>query len=140
MDHIGVIVDDLEAAIAFFVDLGFEASDRIQMEGRTVDRLIGLDGVKTEFAFVRTPDGSGQLELIKFLTPAHQDGDSHAPANALGLRHIAFAVENIDAIVAGLKARGAELVGELVQYEDSWKLCYVRGPEGIIVELAEQIG
>jgi catechol 2,3-dioxygenase-like lactoylglutathione lyase family enzyme len=89
---------------------------------------------------VRTPDGSGQFELIKFLTPVNQPGSSDAPANALGLRHVAFEVENIDAVVAGLQARGVELVGELVQYEESWKLCYVRGPEGIIVELAEQIG
>lgn len=140
MDHVGIIVDDLAAAIAFFVDLGFELSGQLQMEGRTVDRLIGLDGVRTNFAFVRTPDGSGQLELIKFLSPVHDGENPLAPANALGLRHIAFQVENIDAIVAGLKARGAELVGELVQYEESWKLCYVRGPEGIIVELAEQIG
>lgn len=139
MDHVGVIVDDLAAAIAFFVDLGFELSGQMQMEGRSVDRLIGLEGVKTDFAFVKTPDGSGQLELIKFLNPADQSGNPHAPANALGLRHIAFQIENIEAVVARLQARGVGLVDELVQYEESWKLCYVRGPEGIIVELAEQL-
>jgi catechol 2,3-dioxygenase-like lactoylglutathione lyase family enzyme len=140
MNHVGVIVDDLPGAIAFFVDLGLELSGQMQMEDPVVDRLLALEGVRTEFAFVRTPDGSGQFELIKFLTPVNQPGSSDAPANALGLRHVAFEVENIDAVVAGLQARGVELVGELVQYEESWKLCYVRGPEGIIVELAEQIG
>lgn len=140
MDHVGIIVDDLAAAITFFLDLGLELSGQMQMEDPTVDRLLGLEGVRTEFAFVRTPDGSGQFELIKFLTPPAVGGTPHEPANALGLRHIAFQVENIEAVVAGLRARGTELVGELVQYEDSWKLCYVRGPEGIIVELAEQIG
>jgi catechol 2,3-dioxygenase-like lactoylglutathione lyase family enzyme len=140
MNHVGIIVDDLPAAIAFFVDLGLELSGQMQMEDPAVDRLLALDGVRTEFAFVRTPDGSGQFELIKFLTPANQNGSSHAPANALGLRHVAFEVENIETVVAGLQARGVELVGELVQYQESWKFCYVRGPEGIIVELAEQIG
>jgi catechol 2,3-dioxygenase-like lactoylglutathione lyase family enzyme len=140
MDHVGVIVEDLEAAIAFFLDLGLELSGRMQIEDPAVDRLLALDGVRTDFAFVRTPDGSGQFELIKFLNPANQDGSSHAPANALGLRHVAFQVENIEAVVAGLQARGVKLVGELVRYEESWKFCYVRGPEGIIVELAEQIG
>ena len=105
-----------------------------------VDRVIGLDGAKVEFAMVKTPDGSGGLELVKFHAPPAQDGSPGAPANTTGLRHVAFVVEDIDAVVAGLRARGSELVGELVRYEDSYVLCYVRGPEGIIVELAEEIG
>jgi catechol 2,3-dioxygenase-like lactoylglutathione lyase family enzyme len=105
-----------------------------------VDRLVGLDGVRTRFAFLRTPDGHGQLEVIQYLSPPMASGDAQAPANAAGLRHLSFAVEGIEAIVARLEARGATRVGELVQYEDSWRLCYLRGPEGIIVELAERIG
>jgi catechol 2,3-dioxygenase-like lactoylglutathione lyase family enzyme len=105
-----------------------------------VDRIVGLDGVLVENAMVQTPDGNGQLELIKFHSPPTQGGDRDAPANAPGIRHIAFAVEDIDAALAGLRARGSELVGEVEQYEDSYRLCYVRGPEGIIVELAERIG
>jgi catechol 2,3-dioxygenase-like lactoylglutathione lyase family enzyme len=105
-----------------------------------VDRIVGLEGVRTEFAFVQTPDGHGRLELIKFHTPAHQGDKRHAPANTPGIRHLAFAVDNIDAVVTRLRARGAELVGEVESYEDSYRLCYVRGPEGTIIELAEQIG
>jgi catechol 2,3-dioxygenase-like lactoylglutathione lyase family enzyme len=105
-----------------------------------VDRIVGLDGVRTDVAFLRTPDGHGRLELIKFHTPSTQGGNRHAPANTPGIRHVAFAVEDIDAVVAGLRARGAELVGELERYEDSYRLCDVRGPEGVIVELAERIG
>jgi catechol 2,3-dioxygenase-like lactoylglutathione lyase family enzyme len=140
MDHVGIVVDDLAAATEFFVELGLELQGEGLVEGRWVDRIVGLDGVRAEFAFLQTPDGHGRLELIKFLTPSAQGGDRHAPANTLGIRHLAFAVEDIDAVVAGLRARGAELVGELERYEDSYRLCYVRGPEGIIVELAEQIG
>ena len=105
-----------------------------------MDRIVGLEGVRTDVAMMRTPDGNGRLELIKFHSPPAEGGDRHAPANTPGIRHIAFAVEDIDAVVAGLRARGAELVGELVRYGDSYRLCYVRGPEGIIVELAEKIG
>ena len=113
--------------------------DTIAIEGRWVDRVVGLDGVRAEMAVVQTPDGHGRLELTKFHTPSGQDDNRHAPANTPGIRHVAFAVEDIDAVVADLRARGAELVGELERYEDSYRLCYVRGPEGIIVELAEQI-
>jgi catechol 2,3-dioxygenase-like lactoylglutathione lyase family enzyme len=110
------------------------------VEGRWVDRVVGLEGVRVEFAMMQTPDGNGRLELVKVHSPSNQGDNGHAPANAAGLRHVAFVVEDIDAVVAGLRARGAELVGELERYEDSYRLCYVRGPEGIIIELAEQIG
>jgi catechol 2,3-dioxygenase-like lactoylglutathione lyase family enzyme len=139
MDHIGVIVNDLAAAIEFFVDLGFELGGQMKMQGELVDRLIGLDDVRTEFAFVRTPDGSGQLELIQFNSPTYQGDTPAPPANKPGIRHLALVVEDIETVVARLRSRGTELVGELVQYEESWKLAYVRGPEGIIVELAEQL-
>ena len=105
-----------------------------------MDRVVGLEGVRAEIAMLGTPDGHGRLELTKFHAPSGRGGDRHAPANTLGIRHVAFAVDDIDAAVAGLQARGAELVGEVERYEDSYRLCYVRGPEGIIVELAEQIG
>ena len=140
MDHVGIVVDDLAAATEFFVELGLELQGEGSVEGRSVDRVVGLDGVRAEIAMLQTPDGHGRLELAKFHTPSTQGGDRHAPANTPGIRHISFAVEDIDAVVAGLRARGAELVGELERYKDSYRLCYVRGPEGIIVELAEQIG
>jgi catechol 2,3-dioxygenase-like lactoylglutathione lyase family enzyme len=140
MDHVGIVVDDLAAATEFFVQLGLELRGEGSVEGRWVDRIVGLEGVRTEFAFLQTPDGHGRLELIKFHTPSHEGDNRNAPANTAGIRHLAFAVDHIDAVVAGLRARGAELVGEVVRYEDSYWLCYVRGPEGIIIELAEQIG
>ena len=141
MDHVGIVVDDLAAATEFFVELGLELQGEVTgMEGRSVDRIVGLDGVRTDFAFMRTPDGKGQLELIKFHSPSSPGGNGNAPANAPGIRHITFAVDDIHAAVNGLRARGAELVGELVNYEDSYRLCYVRGPEEIIIELAERIG
>jgi catechol 2,3-dioxygenase-like lactoylglutathione lyase family enzyme len=102
--------------------------------------VLGLEGVRAEIAMVETPDGRARLELTKFHAPSGRGGDGHAPANAPGIRHVAFAVDDIDAVVAGLRARGAELVGEVERYEDSYRLCYVRGPEGIIVELAQRIG
>jgi catechol 2,3-dioxygenase-like lactoylglutathione lyase family enzyme len=140
MDHVGIVVDDLAAAAEFFVELGLELLGEGSVEGRWVDRIVGLDGVRVEYAFVQTPDGHGRLELIEFHSPPTQGGNRDAPANTPGIRHVAFAVEDIDAVVAGLRARGSELVGEVEQYEDSYRLCYVRGPEGIIVELAEKIG
>jgi catechol 2,3-dioxygenase-like lactoylglutathione lyase family enzyme len=139
MEHVGIVVDDLAAATEFFVELGLELQGEGVVEGRWVDRVVGLDHVRVEVAMLQTPDGHGRLELAKFHTPSSQHGDPHAPANTPGIRHVAFAVEDIDGVVAGLRARGAELVGELERYEDSYKLCYVRGPEGIIVELAERI-
>lgn len=140
MDHVGIVVDDLAAAIEFFVELGLELQGERTVEGRWVDRIVALDGVRADIAMLQTPDGSGRLELTKFHAPPDRGERRRAQANTPGLRHVAFAVEDIDAIVAGLRARGTELVGELERYEDSYRLCYVSGPEGIIVELAQQIG
>ena len=140
MDHVGVVVDDLAAATEFFAELGLELQGEGQVEGDWVDRIVGLDGVRAQLAMMQTPDGHGRLELVKFHSPSVQDGDGHAPSNTLGIRHLAFEVDDIDAVVAGLQARGAELVGEVERYRDSYVLCYVRGPEGIIVELAEKLG
>jgi catechol 2,3-dioxygenase-like lactoylglutathione lyase family enzyme len=139
MDHVGIVVDDLAAATEFFVALGLELQGEGAVEGPVVDRIVALDGVRSEIAFLQTPDGHGRVELAKFHSPPAQGGDRHAPANTLGIRHLSFAVDDIDAVVALLRARGTELVGELEQYEDLYRLCYVRGPEGIFVELAEQI-
>ena len=140
MDHVSVVVDDLEAAKAFFVELGMELEGEAAIEGPWVDRVNGLDGVRVDIAMMRTPDGHGRLELTKFHSPmAVSGGPANAP-NTLGLRSIMFAVDDIDAVVAGLRARGAELIGEVAQYEDLYRLCYVRGPQGIIVALAEQLG
>jgi catechol 2,3-dioxygenase-like lactoylglutathione lyase family enzyme len=140
MDHVGIVVDDLAAATAFFVELGLKLQGEGPVEGDWVDRVVGLEGVRAEIAMLETPDGHGRLELTKFHAPSGRGGDRHAPANTPGIRHVTFAVDDIDAVVAGLRARGAELVGEVERYEDIYRLCYVRGPEGIIVELAEQIG
>jgi catechol 2,3-dioxygenase-like lactoylglutathione lyase family enzyme len=139
-DHVGIVVDDLAAATEFFVELGLVLQGEGSVEGRVVDRIVGLEGIRTDVAFMQTPDGYGRLELIKFHSPSDQGDNRHAPANTPGIRHVAFAVEDIDAVIARLRARGAELVGELERYEDSYRLCYVRGPAGIIIELAEQIG
>jgi catechol 2,3-dioxygenase-like lactoylglutathione lyase family enzyme len=140
MDHVGIVFDDLAAATAFFLELGFKLQGEGSVEGGWVDRIVGLEGVRVDFAMVETPDGHGRLELIKFHAPPGPDRDRDAPANTPGIRHLAFAVDDIDAVVAGLTARGSELVGEVERYKDSYRLCYVRGPEGIIVELAEKIG
>jgi catechol 2,3-dioxygenase-like lactoylglutathione lyase family enzyme len=140
MDHVGIVVDDLAAATEFFAELGLELQGQGAVEGRWVDRVVGLEGVRADLAMMQTPDGNGRLELAKFRSPSNQGDNRHAPANTPGIRHIAFAVEDIDAVVASLRARGAELVGEVERYEDSYRLCYVRGPQGIIVELAERIG
>jgi catechol 2,3-dioxygenase-like lactoylglutathione lyase family enzyme len=141
MDNILIVVDDLEAAKAFFIELGMELEGETTVEGPSVDRLIGLQNVRATLALLRTPDGHGRIELDKFHTPeAIRTGPENVPVNALGIRRIMFAVDDIDDIVARLRARGAELVGDVVQYEDTYRLCYVRGPEGIIVGLAEEIG
>jgi catechol 2,3-dioxygenase-like lactoylglutathione lyase family enzyme len=140
MDHVGIVFDDLAAATAFFLELGLKPQGQGQVEGSWVDRVVGLEGVRAELAMMETPDGHGRLELIKFHAPPGPGGDRHAPANTPGIRHLTFAVDDIDAVVAGLRASGAELVGEVENYEDIYRLCYVRGPEGIIVELAERIG
>jgi catechol 2,3-dioxygenase-like lactoylglutathione lyase family enzyme len=140
MDHVGVVVDDLAAATAFFVELGLKLQGEAPVAGDWVDRVVGLQGVRAEIVMMATPDGDGRLELAKFHAPSGPGGDRHAPANTPGIRHVAFVVDDLDAIVASLRARGAELVGEVERYQDSYRLCYVRGPEGIIVELAQQIG
>jgi catechol 2,3-dioxygenase-like lactoylglutathione lyase family enzyme len=141
MEHVGIVVEDLVAATAFFVELGLELRGEGPVEGGWVDRVVGLEGVRVEIAMMETPDGHGRLELAKFHAPSGRGGgDRDAPANTPGIRHVAFVVDDIDAVVASLRAWGAELVGEIERYEDSYRLCYVRGPEGIIVELAERIG
>jgi catechol 2,3-dioxygenase-like lactoylglutathione lyase family enzyme len=140
MDHVGIVVDDLAGATAFFVELGLELQGEGQVEGGWVDRVVGLEGVRAEIAMMQTPDGHSRLELTKFHAPSGPGGDGNAPANAPGIRHLAFAVDDIDAVVARLRARGVELVGEVERYRDIYRLGYVRGPEGIIVELAERIG
>ncbi len=140
MDHVGIVVEDLAAATAFFVELGLELQGEASVDGGWVDRVVGLEGVRAQIAMLETPDGHGRLELAKFHAPSGPAGDRNAPANAPGIRHVTFAVDDIDAVVAGLRARGGELVGEVQRYEDRYRLCYVRGPEGIIVELAERIG
>ena len=140
MDHVGVVVDDLEAAKAFFVELGMELEGEAPIEGSWVDRVNGLDGVRVDIAMMRTPDGHSRLELTKFHTPAAVSAEpENALGNTLGLRSVMFAVDDIEGVLARLHTHGAELVGELEQYEDSYRLCYVRGPEGIIIALAEQL-
>lgn len=140
MDHVSVVVDDLQAAKAFFVELGMELEGEAPIEGDLVDRLNSLDGIRVDIAMMRTPDGHGKLELTKFHSPAAISPEpKNALGNTLGLRSVMFAVDDIDATIAGLRARGAELIGEVVQYQDIYRLCYVRGPAGIIVALAEQL-
>jgi catechol 2,3-dioxygenase-like lactoylglutathione lyase family enzyme len=140
MEHVGIVVDDLAAATAFFIELGLKLQGEAQVEGGLVDRVVGLEGVRAEIAMLETPDGHGRVELSKFHAPPGRGGDRHAPANTPGIRHLTFLIDDIDAVVAGLRAHGAELVGEVERYRNSYRLCYVRGPEGIIVELAEEIG
>jgi catechol 2,3-dioxygenase-like lactoylglutathione lyase family enzyme len=140
MDHVGIVVDDLAAATEFFVELGLVLQGEGSVEGRWVDGVVGLEGERADIAILQTPDGNGRLELSKFHSPSNRGSERHATANTPGIRHVSFAVEDIDAVVAGLRVRGTELVGELERYEDSYRLCYVREPEGIIIELAEQIG
>jgi catechol 2,3-dioxygenase-like lactoylglutathione lyase family enzyme len=139
MDNVGIVVDDLAAAIAFFVELGLELEGETTVEGPSVDGMVGLDGVRCDIAMVRTPDGLSRLELTKFHTPPAISTEPNAPANALGIRRMMFAVDDIDDVVVRLQNRGAELLGRIEQYEDSYRLCYVRGPEGVLVALAEQL-
>lgn len=139
IDHVGVIVNDLPAAKAFFLDFGLEVLGEEELEGEWVERIIGLHDVKDKVVMLRTPDGGANLELVKFYKPLDEKGMQRPLANTLGIRHICFAVEDIEAVVAKLKKKGAELFGEIQNYENAYKLCYVRGPEGIILELAEQI-
>jgi catechol 2,3-dioxygenase-like lactoylglutathione lyase family enzyme len=139
-EHVGVVVDDLDAAVGFFLDLGFEPEGgAFLVEGEWVDKIVGLGGVRVEGVMVRTPDGSGKLELVKFHAPADDEGVHALPANRLGFRHIAIEVNDLRTIVDGLRRKGFDTVGEIRDYEGIYRLCYVRGPEGLIVELAERI-
>ncbi|MET0237793.1 MAG: VOC family protein [Kibdelosporangium sp.] len=139
LEHVAVVVNDLAAAVAFFTELGLDLEGEATLEGDTVDRLSGLDEVRSDIAVLRTTDGHGRLELIKYQSPPVRGGEPGAPPNTLGIRHLLFSVQGIEDVVRRLRSHGAELVGELVRYENSYWLCYLRGPEGIIVELAEQI-
>ena len=140
MDNVLLVVDELEAAIAFFTELGMELEGQTTVEGSDVDRLVALDGVRSDIAVMRTPDGHGRIELDRFHTPlAVRAEPEDAPVNALGIRRIMFTVDDLEAVLGPLRGRGAELLGEVVQYGNEYRLCYVRGPEGILVALAEQL-
>jgi catechol 2,3-dioxygenase-like lactoylglutathione lyase family enzyme len=141
MDNVLLVVEDLKAAIAFFTELGMELEGETTVEGQWVDSIIGLEGSRSDIAMMKTPDGHGRLELDKFHTPkAVRIGPENTPVNTLGIRRIMFAVSDIDDVVDRLQKIGAKLIGEVTQYEDIYRLCYLRGPEGIIVALAEQLG
>ena len=141
LEHIGIVVDDLAAAAAFFAALGLEIEGEASVDGDLVDRINGLEGVRADIVILRTPDGNAKVELAKYRSPVYENGGENRPepANAPGIRHILFVVDDIEASLAGLRAHDGELVGELVNYENSYWLCYVRGPAGTIVELAEKI-
>jgi len=141
MDNVAIVVDDLDAAVAFFTALGMDLEGRAEIEGAVADLTVGLDGVRTEIAMMRTPDGHSRLELTQYLTPAASPTDPKSlPPNTIGLHRVMFAVDDIDATIGRLRQHGAELLGEVAQYETTFRLCYLRGPSGIIVALAEQIG
>ena len=140
MDNVGIVVEDLKAAIAFFVELGLEVEGETTVEGQWVDRVVGLDGVRSDIAMLRTPDGHGRIELSKFEKPTAIRAKGNVAVNTQGMCRIMFAVEDIEEVLARLKTLGATLIGEVTQYEDKYRLCYLRGPEGIIVALAQKIG
>jgi catechol 2,3-dioxygenase-like lactoylglutathione lyase family enzyme len=141
MDNVAVVVDDLDAAIAFFRALGMELEGRATVEGDSVDRLVGLHGTRSDIAMMRTPDGHGRLELTRYQHPAAVGPDPRRePPNTRGMSRVMFNVDDLDGVVERLEALGGELVGEVVQYEDAYRLCYLRGPEGIIVALAQDLG
>ncbi|MGJ7568297.1 VOC family protein [Variovorax sp. GB1R11] len=140
MDNIGIVVDDIDAAIEFFIELGLELEGRAPVEGDWADGVTGLNGMRVEIAMMRTPDGHGRLELSRFLAPHVVADHRSAPVNALGYLRVMFTVEDIDDTLARLSGRGAKLVGEVVQYQDMYRLCYIRGPEGILIGLAQQLG
>lgn len=140
MDNVGIVFEDLDAAVAFFTELGLEVEGRMAVEGEWSDRIVGLDGQRVDVAMLRTPDGHSKLELMSYRTPAMISPEpENAPPNTLGLRRLMFAVDDIDDTIARLRPHGAELIGEVVRYEDLFTLCYLRGPEGVIVALAEQL-
>jgi len=136
MDHVGVVVNDLPAAVEFFVELGLEVEGEATIEDEAASRIVGLDGVRSEIAMLQTPDGRRVVELVKFNSPASPEGEDQEPAHVPGIRHLAFVVDDVEDLVGRMRSHDAALVGELVSY-GGYKLCYVRGPEGIIVELAE---
>jgi catechol 2,3-dioxygenase-like lactoylglutathione lyase family enzyme len=138
--HVGIVFDDLAAATAFFLELGLTLQGEGDVAGEWLDRVIGLEGIEMQFAVFETPDGNARFELAKFVSPPGPNGDRLARANAPGIRHLAFDVRDLDDVVARLQTLGAELIGDIVQYGDSFRLCSIRGPEGIIVELTEEIG
>jgi len=142
MDNVGIVVEDLDAAVAFFTELGMEVEGKAPIEGLFADQTVGLDGVRSDIAMLRTPDGHGRLELAQYHAPAAVGDGSHnpPPPNTLGLHRVMFAVDDIDDTIARLRAHGAELIGEVAQYQDVYRLCYLRGPSGIILALAEEIG
>jgi catechol 2,3-dioxygenase-like lactoylglutathione lyase family enzyme len=140
MDNVGIVVESLEAAISFFAELGLELEGRAMIEGEWSGRVTGLRGQRVEIAMMRTPDGHSRIELSRFLTPPPVTDHRNAPVNSLGYLRIMFAVDDLDDTLARLRPQGAALVGELVQYEDKYRLCYIRGPEGILIGLAEQTG
>ena len=140
MDNVGIVVESLDTAISFFAELGLELEGRATIEGDWAERVTGLRDMRVEIAMMRTPDGHSRLEISRFLTPSAVADHRNAPVNALGYLRIMFAVEDIDETLARLGSHGAELVGEVAQYEDMYRLCYIRGPEGILIGLAEQIG
>jgi catechol 2,3-dioxygenase-like lactoylglutathione lyase family enzyme len=139
IDHVSINVNDLSKAKEFFLDLGLEVKAEWELEGSQLDRIVGLKNVKTACVGLGMPDGSAWIELVKYYTPSDETDIQQPFANTLGIRHICFAVEDIEAIIAKLKKNGTEIFSEIQQYEESYKLCYVRGPEGIILELAEKI-
>ncbi|MFJ1867036.1 VOC family protein [Streptomyces sp. NPDC088097] len=141
MDNVGIVVDDLKAAVAFFTELGMELEGEAELEGVCPDRMLGLDGVRSAIAMMRTPDGHGKVELTKFHAPAAVTAEPlDPPPHTLGLHRVMFAVDDIDDTVTRLRRHGAELLGEVAQYENVYRLCNLRGPSGIIVALAERIG
>jgi catechol 2,3-dioxygenase-like lactoylglutathione lyase family enzyme len=139
VDHVGINVDNLEAAKTFFTDLGFTVAGQMRMQGKLLDEVTGLKDARTEFVTLEAPDGQLSLEVIKYHHPIDPEGIRPRSANALGLRHLAFQVEDLDGIVKSLQQKGHRVVGSVQTYENVWKLCYVYGPEGIIIELAEQL-
>ncbi|MGN6115329.1 MAG: VOC family protein [Nitrobacter sp.] len=140
MDNVGIVVEDLGGAIDFFRELGLELEGRATIEGEWAGRITGLGDQRVEIAMMRTPDGHGRLELSRFLTPAVVSDHRNAPVNALGYLRVMFAVDDIDETIERLRTRGAKLVGELVQYKDAYRLCYIRGPEGLLIGLAQELG
>ena len=140
MDNVGIVVESLDAAVSFFAELGLELEGRATIEGEWAGRVTGLGDQRVEVAMMRTPDGHSRLELSQFLTPAPVADHRNAPVNALGYLRVMFAVDDLDDTLARLRPHGAEVVDEVVQYEDEYRLCYIRGPEGILIGLAEQIG